>query len=85
MDQKEVVPAQIIFLINKVKRLQKDYTDESLQTALENALPYSVCLAANPLGTNRLSEVLLNLTEKYNSPLLLEQEERELETFKGEE
>ena len=76
------VAAKILFLYNTVKAMQKNYEEQSLLRAFQAAIPYEILMSLNPSGTCSLETILGNVKEKYNSPLLLEQEEKGIESFR---
>ena len=55
-----------------------EYEEKSLQRAFQNAIPHSITLSVNPTGITPLPHVISQLIEKFNSPLLLGETEKQI-------
>ncbi len=73
---------KLLYLVNKIKRHRKSYTDESITGKLERALSYNLLLKFDPHGENNLEDVISRMEKRYNSPSCVLMEKSRLENVK---
>ena len=78
------LPARVVRLVHKVRKLSSTYDHMSLVCALDAALPHEMADTYNESGSADLEIILNELMTRYNSPTLIEEAERSLFKFNGE-
>lgn len=79
------LPTRVVRLVHKVYNLSQTYDHMSLLCALDAALPHEMGDTYNETGGSDLMAVLNELMARYNSPTLLEEAEREILRYRGEQ
>ena len=72
----------IMYVVARAKDLLRNYSEQSVLSALEYCLPLSVTRRHNRSGSSNVTEFLQSLSISYNSVQLLEDEARKLENHK---